>query len=874
MKKIIYIILCCTALLTVGCQSNDTADAANYGYVQFKVVKSSSLEQASRVSDILDNLADADKITVVMQHDGSTITQTLPLSSYDDESAAWGLQSEKLRLLVGKYNIIGYQLYNDNNIEEALLSGGSAGEFIVEKGGLTTKRIGVNAVERGMVSFRLDKDFTTRSGEGEYRFSTIKSVDITVKNNTTKQSTTYSKLMVRHVNDFAEGSADEELYGDHTTHYTEYALCDTVVWMEAGDYIVTEYTTYSDTKAKKRLERATIEDKGATFEVMDNLLTKEASVPIICSTAAEHIKDYEALKEIWLALNGPEWTFHGEEYAAGTNWDFNKDIDLWGVQPGVTLNAEGRVEGLNISGFGAEGMIPEAIGQLTQLKTLYLGNHNELIGGYDYADLTKRIDPMDYNHKVLAYDGREGLSKELKDVINRDPEQRPILSSRINLKDVAFGNYTSGISGISRAVMRLTLLEQLYIANCPITDDTFFIDVEEGSPYYDEQSTWSWGDFVNLTDLEIYNCPKLDRLPRELITELPVLQSVNFALNLNISGEQLLEDWEALAKGKSGADVQILYLGFNNLRTTPEHNTLKLMKKLGLLDCTNNKIEVVHALGKDIVPTTIYFDNNRITKIETVDGYFCGLDQMETFSCSGNLLTELPDIFTAASIYTMQSVNFSSNKISSLEHGDAWRGVNVATLNLANNHFEELTPRIIGSGSIIETLMLSANGIRTIEKGALKGKNSETLTTIDLSFNRISELPYDDFSASNLPYLYGIDLSSNAFEEFPYAPLSIDRLTVMSIRQQRDDAGNRTLREWPQGLSTCPRMSAFYIGSNDLRKIDDTISPYILLFEIKDNPNISIDLSNVCPYIEMGYYELIYDSTQDIRGCDALNLDK
>jgi hypothetical protein len=116
-------------------------------------------------------------------------------------------------------------------------------------------------------------------------------------------------------------------------------------------------------------------------------------------------------------------------------------------------------------------------------------------------------------------------------------------------------------------------------------------------------------------------------------------------------------------------------------------------------------------------------------------------------------------------------------------------------------------------------------------------------------------------------------ISSNAFEAFPYAPLSIDRLTVLSIRQQRDDNGNRTLREWPTGIGTHKSMAAFYIGSNDLRRIDDTISPYILLFEIKDNPNISIDLSNVCPYIEMGYYELIYDSTQDIRGCDALNLD-
>ena len=221
----------------------------------------------------------------------------------------------------------------------------------------------------------------------------------------------------------------------------------------------------------------------------------------------------------------------------------------------------------------------------------------------------------------------------------------------------------------------------------------------------------------------------------------------------------------------------------------------------------------------------------------------------------------------------MQSANFSSNNISALENGDKWRGINASSLNLADNRFEEIPARLMKSGSKVETLMLSSNGIRKIAEGALTGPYSYYLTTIDLSFNRLTELPYDDFSALNIPYLYGIDLSSNAFSAFPYAPLGINTLTVMSIRQQRDDEGNRTLREWPTGLYTCPKMSAFYIGSNDLRKIEDTISPYILLFEIKDNPNISIDLSGVCAYIEMGYYALIYDSTQDIRGCDALNLD-
>jgi len=94
----------------------------------------------------------------------------------------------------------------------------------------------------------------------------------------------------------------------------------------------------------------------------------------------------------------------------------------------------------------------------------------------------------------------------------------------------------------------------------------------------------------------------------------------------------------------------------------------------------------------------------------------------------------------------------------------------------------------------------------------------------------------------------------------------------MLIRNQRNAEGVRTLRTWPTGLYTCPSLRAFYIGGNDLRKIDDTISYMIYIFEIIDNPNISIDVSDVCPYIKAGRYQLIYNRTQDIRGCDALNI--
>ena len=853
-----------------GCERQSSDLTADYGYVQFHLVKTSQLDNAeSRATDALEWLSDACKITVVMQHEGSTITQTLNVSSYDNTTAEWGLWSEKLRLLSGDYNVIGYYIYN--NLDEQILAGESQGVFTVTNDGLVIKDIGVETVKRGMVSFALLKAFeTTRySYTSDFQFSTIASADITVQNTFNKRITKFEALQASYFETFVEGSMDEELY--NRNGQSAYIICNSTFWLEAGKYVITDYVVYADKKGQNEIGRGSIADAMQEFTIEDNLHTL-AIVPIIISEEAEHIKDYKALKEIWLALDGPNWTFHGEEYMAGTNWDFNKDIDMWGNQPGVTLDGNGRVVGLNISGFGAKGVVPDALGQLSELRTLYLGNHNELIGGYD-AGTSARIHALDYMNNVVSHDAREDLSPELKRAINSDPAFKPIAEQRPERKDVAFGNLTNGITGISRAMMRLTKLEQLFIANSPITDE-FFVDVKTTSPFYDERDTWSWSNFEMLTDVEIYNCAKLTRLPMEMLSALPNVQSLNISMNRGISGEQLKADWEAFIDGESGDAVQILYMGYNNLRETPSHDYLKRMTKLGYLDCTNNRLETVHPFGKEISFATIYLDNNAITRIYAAeDGYFCGLSQMETFSCSNNRLTELPDIFTAQSVYTMQSANFSSNNISALENGDKWRGINASSLNLADNRFEEIPARLMKSGSKVETLMLSSNGIRKISEGALTGPYSYYLTTIDLSFNRLTELPYDDFSALNMPYLYGIDLSSNAFSAFPYAPLGINTLTVMSIRQQRDDEGNRTLREWPTGLYTCPKMSAFYIGSNDLRKIEDTISPYILLFEIKDNPNISIDLSGVCAYIEMGYYALIYDSTQDIRGCDALNID-
>jgi hypothetical protein len=60
------------------------------------------------------------------------------------------------------------------------------------------------------------------------------------------------------------------------------------------------------------------------------------------------------------------------------------------------------------------------------------------------------------------------------------------------------------------------------------------------------------------------------------------------------------------------------------------------------------------------------------------------------------------------------------------------------------------------------------------------------------------------------------------------------------------------------------------MGSNNLGMIDDTISYLIYYLDISDNPNIVFDASGICYYWQSGVYFLLYDKTQDIRGCDLM----
>lgn len=881
------------SIVMPGCSDDDeNALQSEYGYVQFKLYKSASFgaEVASRAAanDQLDSLYDAKKIKVILEYNGTQVSQTLPLHSYNAENAEFGLRSDKLQLTTGTYTIIGYYLYN--KLDQQILAGSAteSNTFNVVSGGLEVKPLAIETAKRGMVQFKLEKTGLSRAA-GAYLFSTIRLVDVTVTNTFTNESKTFKKLKVKYQEEFLgpdEYEKPEDLQ-DTDDQYKKIgtAQCDTTVWLPAGNYRVTSYTTYSKNgSVETALETQPVE--GKTFIISDNATNTEAIVPIKLSETFEYIKDYLALKAIWEAMDGKNWSFYGDAAAHGTNWNFNKELDMWGEQPGVTLNNQGRVVGLVLAGFGAKGMLPDAIGQLTELEVLNLGSHDEKVGGHMYQEsdfkngLTeqqKKNMRYHYEKHFLKYDPRADMSEMIVNSVNSDPSQKRInKNSRITLKDTQIGVMTSKIEGVSKAIYRLTKLQQFYIGNAPVKYDqiaTAFTDADKAdSPYkvYSEEFTEdAWSRMTTLTDIELYNCPMLTQIP-EFYYNLPELQAFNIACNRGISAQQLREDFTRLASEEVGKKIQILYMGYNNLEELPKEDALKNMVKLGLLDLTHNNVKKLHPFGSHVRLSSLYLDNNEITEIPA---NFCGFtEKVETLGFANNKLTKIPNIFDAKSVFVMGGVNFSNNEIDGVEDPENFKGINAASVTLSYNKFTTFPKELFTSGSPISTLDMSNNLLTEIPEGSIKGKKAYLLGIIDLRFNKLTKLS-DDFRSTTLPYLTNMDLSYNCFTEVPPEPLNSANLRAIGIRNQRDAKGNRTLRKWPTGITLCPSLTQLQIGSNDIRKVDETLTPRLYILDIADNPNISIDVTSICPYLEQNLVRLFYDKTQDIRGCDALGIE-
>lgn len=851
---LLILALLSSVLLFTGCTDEaEPVSEPGYGYVQFHLFKKGSYTKAG---DKLEYLRDAAKIRVTLRsQDNDIITPVAVVEAVDKNLSEWGLQTAKIRLIAGKYTMTAYEIYD--GLDNSVLVGSPSETVVldVKPNGIVSEDIALNVVDRGWAKFRLVKDLSEivgtkagKDGADEHPFYGIQSVDLTVKNKNTGEITEITNIEVTHKFVDGEKAADPD-------YVSGICVSDTLVALKGGTYTVTKFRTYFDYFRKVYETSTNVAEN--EFVVKDNQET-DADVPVTLHTTSGHVQDALALREIWEALDGPNWRI---------KWEFNCDVDAWTANAGVQILGNGRVASLDLTGTGAKGAMPAAIAKLTELRKLTLGTigYNAAAGGTTVTTgrkltyFTPEDHEADRRLTIGTRDPRSRFSKELQQSfeIAGDPVKPGVksLSERMPVMYKPEVNATDIVS-LPDEINQLKNLEHITIAFSPIK--TFPADMS---------------GLTALTDVEIFACTELTEFPKGLAT-CPKLTSLTYSFNVNTAVSSMEEGISAINNGPASKTIQLLYFPNQRIDNMPDLSNIPRLSVLVIQGCGLKSFTA--PFSKDQFFVQFMASDNELTSLPRDEkGNFLAYNaETEEVNFSGNKFTELPDIFDAKSAYQVGTVDFSKNQIASVEHGDAYRGIKAATFDISYNKLKELPVQLFGtSSSSISYLKIDGNGMEKISKEAIEGKYTYRTTTISMAYNKLKSLP-DEFDSLTFPYLSGIDMSYNRFDYFPYTAVNNQYLSVFIFRHQRDADGDRCMRTWPAGIGQAlAGLRALYLGSNDIRVVTDELSYMIYNLDIQDNPNISIDVSAVCSYIKSGWFNLMYSPGQDIRGCDeALKL--
>ena len=808
--------------------------------------------------DALNRLDEARKIELSLIHKGKSIKQSLNLYSTGGvEGSEFMLTSENLKLATGEYQIVGYVIYGaykEGTMAE-ILQVGSPDEnrsFSITSNHITVHPLPIECVAYGSFSAVMEKvlpeiEMTRADGytfTDLFNYESIDSIRFVFSRNV-------DGINYREEHKVKAWRKKNERYF-HTDTLT----------LQAGDYTLLRYEL-SD-KRRKFMYAA---DTEQTFTIRHFEFNSQVVPVEIPESKAMH--DYIALRQIWDSMDGKNWSFNGDSEEPGANWLFEfedgtpRPIDAWGNQPGVELNSKGRVISLNLGAFNPLGVVPSAIGQLTELQILYLGTHDEEFVG-DVNDGTGKFRYSPYalmNNGIDIREHRLDIARE-RTSMRRKTESSASYRSPLKFdkqveKDYKYlstyaqlaGEPANRITGIDEAIGKLENLEMLFIANAQI-----------------ERLPKSIGQLSKLSDLELFNLP-LTELDASIFEGLTELVSVNVSGLYNMSPDTILNVLEHMCL--NCPNVQLLYINENKLTSLPEN--LYRMSDLRLLDAAFNKITHVPSI-QPIAPVQLILDFNKISEFPAD---FCGVDDMELFTCVANNLQQFPAFLSnMEGGYAIQEIDLTTNKMHGFQ--DGFKGIRVEKLTLAMNEMGkregdkgvgEFPREFADTKSEINYLVLANNHIDTIRNAALKDFHS--LQALDCAGNNLKDIP-NGFNTANLPNLSGVEFSYNEFREFPENVLNVARMSQLLMASQgyyRDEAETkwvRSMTQWPAYLHEHPGLVIVNLSGNDFRAVTNFPSNLNSL-DVSNNPNIKMTVPAIVTYlIQNGLFGFTYDEEQDI----------
>lgn len=851
------------ALLMTACSESDDAPTNGYGYLQVQLTKAMT-SRAVVEGSVMDHLNEARKVKVSLRHKGKNIEQTLNLSAASPEAAEYGMTSESLKMQSGDYELVGYAIigdYKDGDMAEILqvCVPDQPTTITIHTDELTRQHLTAEAKDYGRFSahiIRLEPEVSMAKGapvfSESFDYNDIDSVQV---------------VMERRIGNvaFREDHKMKAYRGK-----TDVPVFDTdSIDLQTGEYTLTHFELFN-----KRRQFMYAQDVEIPFVISHYSLTSQ-EVGVQLSDRDPIINDGIAMRQIWEAMDGENWSWHELDGNGGANWVFRmadgspRPITAWARQVGVTI-VNGRVVSLNLGSFNPKGIVPDAIGQLDALEKLYLGMHTdevyyqlEGVGDVTYSLNPYRLGQLDSRPERIAVARERSIIRRMNQSDFSRRASRLLYKGKTDAAGKlammryahdasAYGQNTSDpanrITGISPAIGRLRNLQELYIANTLIT--TLPIEMQQ---------------LTNITDLEFYNNPFQD-VDGEIFRNMTYLTSVNFDSFYRMSEDKIQAMLDKMCTYCQ--KIQLLYINRMNLTHLPEH--LNYLTDLRLLDASFNRIKTVTSL-KPLAPIQLMMNYNLI---EELPSDFINTDDLELFSMTDNRLRQFPAVLSNRDgLYTISEIDLTGNRMHGFQSG--FKGIRAEQLKMSFNDMgydygtgkREFPREFSQYGSEINYMVISGNNIDTIRNVAFE--KIKYLQAFDLSVNNLTAMP-GYMNTEHFPYLTGLEISHNRFNGFPNNVLNVSSLGQLLCADQgyyRDAAETqwvRTMTVWPEYLHQHGSLTNVDLSGNDFRTVTN-FPTNLTTLKVQNNPNIKMVIPQWVFYkMQQGLFVLYCDKDQDI----------
>ena len=425
--------------------------------------------------------------------------------------------------------------------------------------------------------------------------------------------------------------------------------------------------------------------------------------------------DKRALATLYEVANGPDWT-------RSDGWLDDEDLDRW---HGVSIGSDGRVSRLDLTGNGLAGRLPEALGQVTSLTELRVGD-NALTGRLPLSLANTQMEVLDYSGTSLCVADDPGYRTWLNGIarVTGPGVPCPPLTER-EILEIVYGSTDGGSWTESKGWLTSAPLDEWHGVD---TDHTGrVVELRLANNRLSGTVPVELGQLSALTMLELRGNRLHGPIPPELghLEDLRVLDlSSNYQLSGAIPDElgQLAKlEYLNLSRNQlSGRipsalgdlpDLQSLFLSHNRLGGQVPEQLGNLEKLVNLhLDANRLSGPIPPAIARGLAHLeSLDLSSNRLTG--EIPGELGERRFLRRLSASGNRLSgSIPPQFGA--LDRLEHLSLSKNELTGpIPQELGATAQDLIHLNLADNQITGPLPRGLGRATQLRVLDLKSNGL-------------------------------------------------------------------------------------------------------------------------------------------------------------------